>query len=76
MSADAVVRGRASLIYPANVWWTRDEFIGGLNELQDDFKYLQEHNMASAALNEKNRAWLSGKKCLNWPTPSNATISK
>ncbi|MCE8922606.1 hypothetical protein [Bacteroides ovatus] len=64
LSADAVVRGRASLIYPANVWWTRDEFIGGLNELRDDFKYLQEHNMASAALNEKKQSVAIWKEML------------
>lgn len=56
LSADAVIRGRASLIYPANVWWTRDEFIGGMNELKADYEYLQAHNMADSALNEKKQS--------------------
>lgn len=64
LSADAIVRGRASLIYPANVWWTRDEFIGGMNELKDDFKYLQDHEMADSALNEKRQSVAIWKEML------------
>ena len=33
LSADAIVRGRASLIDNINVWWTRDQFISGSDEL-------------------------------------------
>jgi hypothetical protein len=55
-SADAVLRGRASLIYPINVWWTRDEFIGGMNELKKDFQYMETHHVADAVLNEKEQS--------------------
>lgn len=64
LSADAVVRGRASLIYPANIWWTRDEFIGGMNELKNDFEYLQAHNIADSALNEKKQSVTIWKEML------------
>lgn len=64
LSANAVIRGRASLIYPANVWWTRDEFIGGMNELKADFEYLHTHNMGDSALNEKKQSVAIWKEML------------
>lgn len=56
LSSDAVVRGRGSLIYPINVWWTRDEFIGGMDELKSDFEYIYKNNLSEKVLNEKRES--------------------
>ncbi|MGQ1889003.1 hypothetical protein ACT29H_01025 [Thermophagus sp. OGC60D27] len=53
LSADAIVRGRASLIMPINLWWTRDEFIGGENELTNDFKEIIQNGLVEEMLDEK-----------------------
>lgn len=56
LSADAVVRGRGSLVYPINVWWTRDEFIGGMDEMRSDFEYIDNNNISEKVLNEKDKS--------------------
>lgn len=53
LSADAIVRGRASLVQPINVWWTRDQFIGGEKELEKDFRQIVEKKLVDAVLAEK-----------------------
>ena len=54
LSADAIVRGRASLIMPINLWWTRDEFIGGEEELTADFQNIIQNGLVEEMLEEKH----------------------
>lgn len=54
LSADAIVRGRASLIDNVNVWWTRDQFIGGAEEL--DFAGFIRRGNAEKILAEKKES--------------------
>jgi len=56
LSADAVVRGIGSLIMPVNVWWTRDEFIGGSVELNETFDQIIRQNKIDAMLAEKHES--------------------
>lgn len=54
LSADGVVRGHNSLIHPVNVWWTRDQFFGGLDLLADDFRSIIEMGQTDAVMAEKD----------------------
>lgn len=56
MSADAIVRGRASLILPINVWWTRDQFIGGEKELRQNLKTIIEQGLTHKIILEKSQS--------------------
>lgn len=56
LSADAIVRGRASLVMPVNVWWTRDQFIGSGRELAADLHTIYEKGLVKEMLDEKNDA--------------------
>lgn len=56
LSADAIVRGRASLLLPINVWWTRDQFIGGEKELKRDLRTIIEQGLASKVILEKSQS--------------------
>lgn len=55
LSADAVVRGHSSLIADINVWWTRDMFLGGINELGSSFQKIIENNQVEEVLAEKRQ---------------------
>ena len=56
LSADAIVRGRASLILPINVWWTRDQFIGGEKELRQNLKTIIEQGLTHKIILEKSQS--------------------
>lgn len=56
LSADAIVRGRASLIMPINVWWTRDQFIGGLKELRKNLETIVSSGLADKMIAEKQES--------------------
>ena len=56
LSADAIVRGRASLVLPINVWWTRDQFIGGEKELKQNLKTIIEQDLTHKVLLEKSQS--------------------
>lgn len=56
LSADAIVRGRASLVMPINVWWTRDQFIGSERELKPDLDTIYEKGVTEEMLTEKHEA--------------------
>lgn len=58
LSAKGVVRGHSSLIVPVNVWWTRDHFFGGLNELQESFDNIINNSLVDEVLQEK-------RECVN-----------
>ena len=53
LSAKGVLRGHSSLLAPVNVWWTRDQFLGGINELQASFDLLLEQDLLEPVLAEK-----------------------
>jgi hypothetical protein len=53
LSAKGVVRGHNSLIHPVNVWWTRDQFFGGLDELKDSFTSIIDQGQVEAVIEEK-----------------------
>lgn len=56
LSADAIVRGRASLILPINVWWTRDQFIGGEKELKQNLQTIIERGLTNKVISEKSQS--------------------
>lgn len=54
LSADGVLRGHNSLVHPVNVWWTRDQFLGGLDLLEEDFRSIIHKGQVDAVLSEKD----------------------
>jgi hypothetical protein len=63
LSADAIVRGRASLTGKVNVWWTRDEFVSGQEAL--DIKGFIGNNLTDKLLAEKHESvniWMEMQK--------------
>lgn len=62
LSADAIVRGRASLIMPVNVWWTRDQFIGGLKELKKNLEMIVTSGLTDKMITEKQESTNLWKK--------------
>lgn len=62
LSADAIVRGRASLIVPINVWWTRDQFIGGEQELHKNIEEIIKLGLVNKILREKRQSIRIWKK--------------
>lgn len=62
LSADAIVRGRASLIVPINVWWTRDQFIGGEKELHKNIEDIIRLGLVNKILQEKRQSIRIWKK--------------
>ncbi|NJO70251.1 MAG: hypothetical protein HC830_14085 [Bacteroidetes bacterium] len=69
LSPKAVVRGRNSLVHPVNVWWTRDQFLGGIDQLKEDFEAIIDKSLVEDVLAEKQEAvnmwtrivWLSNQ---------------
>jgi len=53
LSAKGVLRGHNSLVHPVNVWWTRDQFLGGLDLLEEDFRDIIEAGQTGQVLDEK-----------------------
>jgi len=53
LSAQGVVRGHSSLLTPVNVWWTRDQFLGGLEELSETFDAIIAQALVEPILAEK-----------------------
>ena len=56
LSANAIVRGRASLLMPINVWWTRDQFIGSEKELHKNLPQILDKGLTEDMLAEKQEA--------------------
>lgn len=56
MSATAVLKGRYCSQRELNMCWMRDEHIGGMNQLRDDFEWMHECNLLESALVEKEEA--------------------
>jgi len=54
-SPRGVIRGHNSLIHPVNVWWMRDQFLGGYEQLRRDFESILEKGVADAVLAEKRQ---------------------
>lgn len=56
LSAKGVVRGHSSLKLPINVWWMRDQFMGGMDLLKEDFDTIISKNMVEEILMEKEES--------------------
>ncbi|MGM9701002.1 MAG: hypothetical protein ACI3YX_06190 [Prevotella sp.] len=56
LTPDAIIRGRGSLIHPVNVMWTRDHYLGGLNELRGVFDDILKKDMVEESLHEMRLA--------------------
>ncbi|MDS1032202.1 hypothetical protein RDV77_06190 [Porphyromonadaceae sp. NP-X] len=59
LSSKAIVRGRASLIYPMSqqqLEWTRDATLNGMNVLKSLFDYLIGNSLLEKALKEKKES--------------------
>ncbi|MCF1713695.1 hypothetical protein L0U88_03505 [Flavihumibacter sp. RY-1] len=57
LSAEGVLKGQLSQYYPAlNHWWTRDEFLGGIQQLEKDFSYIIGNGLVAKVLAEKREA--------------------
>lgn len=65
LSADAVIRGHESLLFPVDPWWTRDEFLGGLNELKSTFDTIISQHLVKEALQEKKLCVSQWKQIYN-----------
>lgn len=64
LSADAIVRGRASLIFPINVWWTRDQFIGGEKELKKNIEEIIKMGLTDEIIMEKHQSTLLWRRMM------------
>ena len=53
LSSKGVLIGHNSLIHPVNVWWTRDQFLGGLDVLGKSFKEIMDLGLTDSILAEK-----------------------
>jgi hypothetical protein len=53
LTPDAVVRGHNSLISNVNVWWTRDQFFGGLELLDTCFHKIIDKGLTQQVIAEK-----------------------
>lgn len=56
LSADAIVRGKNSLITPINVWWSRDHFIASDQVFLGTFKQLIDKGLTEKMLAEKSES--------------------
>lgn len=56
LSADAIIRGRGSLIHKLAATWTRDEIIGGAPRQRSMFDDIYQKNLVEEALYEKKLA--------------------
>ena len=56
LSADAIIRGRGSLIHKFAATWTRDEIIGGVPWQRSMFDDIYQKNLVEEALYEKKLA--------------------
>jgi len=57
LSADAILKGQLTSYYASmNPWWTRDEFLGGINQLKTDFDFFLRHQLVDKILAEKGEA--------------------
>jgi hypothetical protein len=57
LSEKGTVRGELTFYRPQlNVWWDRDEFLGGLDELKNDFNAIIDAGLADKVLKEKEEA--------------------
>lgn len=52
LTPDAIIRGRGSFIHPVNVVWTRDHYLGGINQLKGIFNWILEKNLVEESLYE------------------------
>lgn len=53
LSAAAIIRGRLSVRSPIFVWWMRDHFLGGLNELGPSFEKILSAKKECSIIREK-----------------------
>ncbi len=53
LSAEGVLRGHESLWTNVNVWWTRDWFLGGMNQLRGTFDNIINAGLVEQVLREK-----------------------
>lgn len=56
LSADAIVRGRASLLTPIEAWWTRDQFISGEDMLLPTLEDIIRKDRTREVLAEKQES--------------------
>ncbi len=52
LTPDAIIRGRGSLLHSVNVTWTRDHYLGGINQLKRIFDEILKKNMVDESLYE------------------------
>lgn len=53
LSAKGVIRGHSSISFPVNIVWARDDFFGGINDLEQTFEWLYDNDKIDEALEEK-----------------------
>lgn len=56
LSTQGVISGQYSSEFPVNIWWTRDDFFGGTNDLEKTFEWLYDNKMINQALKEKQQS--------------------
>jgi hypothetical protein len=56
LSAAAALRGHMSLVANIEAWWTRDHWIGGVDQLKEDIERIIDEGKAEAFLAEKAQA--------------------
>lgn len=56
LSADAIVRGRYSLVTPVRVLWTRDQFIGGTEALKANLETIVKSGLTASMMAEKRES--------------------
>lgn len=52
LTPDAIIRGRGSLLHAVNVVWTRDHYLGGINQLKEVFDEIIEKGLVEESLYE------------------------
>lgn len=55
-SGTAVLKGRYCSLRELNLCWMRDEHIGGLDQLREDFEWLYRQGLLESALQEKEES--------------------
>lgn len=56
LSPDGIIRGRGSLVHSVNVGWTRDHFLGGINQNKRVFDEIIAENKIDESIYEKKVA--------------------
>jgi len=79
LSAKGVLRGHNSIIHPVNVWWTRDQFLGGLDLLDTCFRDIVTKGLVDAVIAEKQECidiWKEIKKLSGLIKTNDSTVNE